>query len=106
MTITSMSTTERPGLIELTPAAPARPHAPAPRWNLQARASPGVRGRDLDWTWLVALADVPLGLVPTALLAVLIDRKAQREETWLIERFPDYALYRARTPRRFLPWLY
>src|SRR6266567_2839984 len=56
----------------------------------------------LGWS----LADAPLGLVPTALLAVLIDLKAQREETWLIERFPEYALYRARTPRRFLPWLY
>jgi protein-S-isoprenylcysteine O-methyltransferase Ste14 len=56
----------------------------------------------LGWS----LADAPLGLVPTALLAVLIDLKAQREETWLIERFPDYALYRARTPHRFVPWLY
>ena len=25
---------------------------------------------------------------------VLFDLKAQREETWLIERFPEYALYR------------
>ena len=56
----------------------------------------------LGWS----LAEAPLGLVPTALLAVLIDLKARREETWLIERFPDYALYRARTPRRFVPWLY
>ena len=56
----------------------------------------------LGWS----LADAPLGLVPTALLAVLIDLKARREETWLIERFPEYALYRARTPRRFVPWLY
>ena len=52
----------------------------------------------LGWS----LADAPLGLVPTALLAVLIDRKAQRAETWLIERFPDYALYRAHTPHRFV----
>jgi protein-S-isoprenylcysteine O-methyltransferase Ste14 len=37
---------------------------------------------------------------------VLIDLKAQREEAWLIERFPEYALYRARTPRWFVPWLY
>ena len=56
----------------------------------------------LGWSF----ADAPLGLVPTALLAVLFDLKARREETWLIERFPDYALYRARTPRRFVPWLY
>ena len=56
----------------------------------------------LGWS----LADAPLGLIPTALLAVLIGLKARREETWLSERFPEYALYRARTPRRFVPWLY
>jgi protein-S-isoprenylcysteine O-methyltransferase Ste14 len=56
----------------------------------------------LGWS----LADAPLGLVPTALLTVLIDLKAQGEETRLIERFPEYTLYRARTPRRFVPWLY
>src|SRR5712691_7090920 len=56
----------------------------------------------LGWS----LADAPLGLTPTALLAVLFDLKARREEAWLIERFPEYAAYRARTPRRFVPWLY
>jgi protein-S-isoprenylcysteine O-methyltransferase Ste14 len=56
----------------------------------------------LGWS----LADAPLGLVPTALLAVLFDLKARREEAWLIERLPEYAAYRARTPRRFVPWLY
>jgi len=56
----------------------------------------------LGWS----LADAPLGLAPTALLAVLFDLKARREETWLSERFPEYAAYRARTPRRFVPWLY
>ena len=53
-----------------------------------------------------SFAEAPLGLVPTALLAVLFDLKARREEAWLIERFPEYADYRARTPRRLLPWLY
>jgi protein-S-isoprenylcysteine O-methyltransferase Ste14 len=56
----------------------------------------------LGWS----LADAPLGLVPTALLAVLFDLKARREEAWLSERFPEYVAYRARTPRRFVPWLY
>ncbi len=56
----------------------------------------------LGWS----LADAPLGLVPTALLAVLFDLKARREEAWLIERIPEYEAYRARTPRRFVPWLY
>jgi protein-S-isoprenylcysteine O-methyltransferase Ste14 len=56
----------------------------------------------LGWS----LAEAPLGLVPTTLLAVLFDLKARREEAWLIERFPEYAFYKARTPRRFVPWLY
>jgi protein-S-isoprenylcysteine O-methyltransferase Ste14 len=56
----------------------------------------------LGWS----LADAPLGLVPTALLALLFDLKARREEAWLIERFSEYAAYRARTPRRFVPLLY
>jgi protein-S-isoprenylcysteine O-methyltransferase Ste14 len=53
-----------------------------------------------------SLADAPLGLIPTALLVLLFDLKARREEAWLIERFPAYATYRAGTPRRFVPWLY
>jgi protein-S-isoprenylcysteine O-methyltransferase Ste14 len=56
----------------------------------------------LGWS----LADAPLGLIPTALLVLLFDLKARREEAWLIERFPAYAAYRAGTPRRFVPWLY
>jgi protein-S-isoprenylcysteine O-methyltransferase Ste14 len=56
----------------------------------------------LGWS----LADAPLGLIPTALLALLFDLKARREEAWLIERFPAYAAYRAGTPCRFVPWLY
>ena len=56
----------------------------------------------LGWS----LAEAPLGLVPTVLLALLFDLKARREEAWLIERFPEYAAYRTHTPRRFVPWLY
>ena len=56
----------------------------------------------LGWS----LADAPLGLIPTALLVLLFDLKARREEAWLSERFPAYAAYRAGTPRRFVPWLY
>jgi protein-S-isoprenylcysteine O-methyltransferase Ste14 len=54
--------------------------------------------------WSLAVA--PVALVPTALLVVLFDLKAQREEAWLVARFPEYAAYQARTPRRFLPWLF
>jgi protein-S-isoprenylcysteine O-methyltransferase Ste14 len=51
-------------------------------------------------------AEAPLGLIPTALLATLFDLKARREEAWLDERYPAYADYLRRTPRRFVPFLY
>ena len=56
----------------------------------------------LGWS----IAEAPLGLVPTALLAGFFDLKARREEAWLLERYPEYAAYRERTPHRFVPWLY
>ena len=56
----------------------------------------------LGWS----VAEAPLGLVPTALLVVLFDLKARREEAWLDERYPEYADYLARTPYRFVPLLY
>jgi len=46
------------------------------------------------WRWLTWLA----------LLAVLL-AKAQREEGYLLQRFEDYAAYRAKT-WRLLPWIY
>ena len=56
----------------------------------------------LGWS----LAESPLGLIPTALLAIVFDFKARLEEAWLQERHPDYAGYRERTPRRFVPGVY
>jgi protein-S-isoprenylcysteine O-methyltransferase Ste14 len=53
-----------------------------------------------------SLVESPLGLIPTAFLTVVFDLKARVEERWLAERFPDYAGYRGRTPRRFVPGLY
>jgi protein-S-isoprenylcysteine O-methyltransferase Ste14 len=54
--------------------------------------------------WSLAVA--PLGLIPTLLLAVVFDLKARIEEAWLADRHPDYAAYRERTPRRFVPGVY
>ncbi len=45
------------------------------------------------------------GLLYSALVLVFFDRKARREEAWLTERFPDYAMYMRRV-RRFLPGVY
>jgi protein-S-isoprenylcysteine O-methyltransferase Ste14 len=46
-----------------------------------------------------------LGLVGTAVLALVWWRKSKLEEQVLAERFPEYAGYRQRVRRRFLPWL-
>jgi protein-S-isoprenylcysteine O-methyltransferase Ste14 len=53
-----------------------------------------------------SLAESPLGLIPTVLLAVVFDLKARLEEAWLDERLPGYGGYRDRTPRRFVPGVY
>lgn len=56
----------------------------------------------LGWS----LAESPLGLIPTALLAFVFDLKARLEEGWLLERYPSYGEYRTRTRSRFVPGLY
>ena len=53
----------------------------------------------LGWS----LHQSPLALVPTALLVAVFELKSRREELWLTERYPEYADYRAATPRRFIP---
>ena len=40
-----------------------------------------------------------------AILAVLLDFKARREEAWLASAYPDYAEYRRRV-RKFIPLIY
>lgn len=45
----------------------------------------------------------PLALVPTAALALVFELKARVEESMLAERFPEYAVYRARVRCRFVP---
>jgi protein-S-isoprenylcysteine O-methyltransferase Ste14 len=47
----------------------------------------------------------PPTLLATVVLFVVLDLKRRREETWLMERFPGYPAYRART-RALLPFLY
>jgi len=43
-----------------------------------------------------------LAVLLTVALALFFDRKARREETWLVEKFPEYESYRARVRRRIL----
>lgn len=47
----------------------------------------------------------PLRVLLTLVLALFFDRKANREEAWLQERYPGYPAYRART-RKLIPWIY
>jgi len=50
------------------------------------------------------LASLP-ALLLCAILALLLDLKARREEIWLVERYAGYADYARRT-KRFVPRLY
>jgi len=53
--------------------------------------------------WSLAMASIA-ALVMTAITWAFFMAKSMREEAWLIERFPDYPAYRART-RRLIPWI-
>jgi protein-S-isoprenylcysteine O-methyltransferase Ste14 len=53
-----------------------------------------------------SLATSPLALVPTVLLAALLEAKSRREETWLEEHQAGYEDYRRRVTRRFIPFLW
>ncbi len=87
---------------------------PAPRENVRLKTS-GIYGRvrhpmygggiliALGWTTVFAS---PLGLALTVVLALFLQLKAHREEQWLLEHYPDYAGYRDRTRRRFIPLVY
>ncbi len=51
------------------------------------------------------LTGVP-ALVLTVALAAVWALKSRVEEGWLVTRYPEYAAFRARTPRRFLPFVW
>jgi protein-S-isoprenylcysteine O-methyltransferase Ste14 len=53
-----------------------------------------------------ALLSSPLALLPLALAGPFLEAKRSREETWLAERHPEYAEYRERVPRRFIPFVW
>jgi protein-S-isoprenylcysteine O-methyltransferase Ste14 len=40
------------------------------------------------------------------MLVAFVELKSRREEQWLAERHADYADYRRRTRRRFIPFVY
>lgn len=53
-----------------------------------------------------ALATSPLALAPWALGAVFFDTKRRREEAWLLATYPEYAGYRQRVRRAFVPFVW
>ena len=46
-----------------------------------------------------------IALILSMCLAILLEFKSQREESWLLEQFPEYAAYRSRV-KKFLPGVY
>lgn len=54
----------------------------------------------LALAWALWRGSLP-ALVVALLLAAFLRAKAQREERWLREQFPDYAAYTRRVPRFF-----
>lgn len=53
-----------------------------------------------------ALWTSPVAIVLEAFLVGFFELKRRREETWLVERYPAYAGYRARVRRALIPWLW
>lgn len=47
----------------------------------------------------------PLRLALTIVLFLFFDRKANREELWLQEQYPEYAAYRTHV-KKLIPWIY
>ncbi len=52
-----------------------------------------------------ALKASPWAFLPSAALAALLNAKADREEAWLSEKFPEYERYK-RASRKLIPFLF
>jgi protein-S-isoprenylcysteine O-methyltransferase Ste14 len=52
--------------------------------------------------WAIVQASI-VAVALAVVLAAFLRVKSAREEAWLMQRFPAYAAYRARTPR-LIPW--
>lgn len=53
-----------------------------------------------------ALLSSPLALLPLALAGPFLEAKRTREEAWLADKHPEYAAYRDRVRRRFIPFVW
>ena len=55
---------------------------------------------------LVLMFNSTWAVLPLALLAFLFVRKSNLEERAIAVLHPEYAAYRIRVPRRFVPWIW
>ena len=89
----------------LTPWARPRPGAELAEDSIYGVVRHPIYGGLLLGSAGWSLLASPTGLIPTALLAVVLHLKARLEESWLEESFPAYPAYRRAVPRRFVPGL-
>jgi protein-S-isoprenylcysteine O-methyltransferase Ste14 len=54
--------------------------------------------------WVIFRASIP-ALVLTLILAIFFDRKAAREEIWLMQKYTEYGTYRQRV-HKLIPFIY
>lgn len=52
-----------------------------------------------------AIEQTPYSLVLAFILLIFFDLKSRREESWLIEKFPEYRAYQQKT-KKLIPYLY
>jgi protein-S-isoprenylcysteine O-methyltransferase Ste14 len=88
-----------------TPFPRPRGDAGLRRDGIYGRVRHPIYGGVIVFAFGWSLCHSPLALAPTAVLAAVFELKSRREELWLTERYPEYADYRAATPRRFIPWV-
>lgn len=90
----------------MTPVPRPRPHGRLIESGIYTRLRhPIYAGLMLAGFGWSALTQSVGALVVALLLAVFLDAKARREETWLLERYDAYEAYRRRS-KRFVPGIY
>ncbi|HOW65823.1 MAG TPA: isoprenylcysteine carboxylmethyltransferase family protein [Candidatus Paceibacterota bacterium] len=90
----------------LTPYPAPLPHVKLVRQGIYARVRHPLYTSVIlaSLGWALVCQSWP-GLIAACVLIPFFMAKADREEHWLMNRFPEYADY-AKTTRRFIPWLY
>ncbi|MDR5683684.1 MAG: isoprenylcysteine carboxylmethyltransferase family protein [Armatimonadota bacterium] len=92
--------------VGLTPLPRPRPQARLIRTGVYAHSRHPIYGGLIvaAFGWAV-VRNSGLHLLLAAVLTVYFYLKSEREEQFLVQRFPEYTEYRSQT-KRFLPWLF